>query len=123
MAAITVARGTAVPHVHHRPSPDVYRRRRLVAAALLLGALLAGSWALGALGGGSLTASEARSPAPHRLALEPVSRAAYVVEPGDTLWTIARRMQPEGDIRPLVDALAAARHGRPLAVGERIAHP
>ena len=37
-------------------------RRRLLVAALFLGALLAGSLVLGALGGGPLTASEAGSP-------------------------------------------------------------
>jgi nucleoid-associated protein YgaU len=30
----------------------------------------------------------------------------YVVEPGDTLWGIARRLDPDGDPRPVVDRLA-----------------
>jgi Tfp pilus assembly protein FimV len=48
-----------------------------------------------------------------------------VVQPGDTLWSIARRLSPEPgtDVRPVVDALAAARDGRPLEVGERIVLP
>lgn len=42
------------------------------------------------------------------------------VQPGDTLWSIARRVQPEGDVRPLVDRLISSRAGRPLQVGEEI---
>lgn len=101
----------------------VYRRRRLVVAALLLGTLLAGSWVLGALGGGSLTASGAGTPEVTALALEPVSARAHAVAPGDPLWSIARQLQPEGDVRPIVDALVEARGGRPLQVGERITLP
>ena len=108
-----------------RPSPATYRRRRLVAAATLLGALLLGSWALGALGGGSLAASERRpsSTGAVELPVQPVSRSTYVVAAGDTLWSIARALQPEGDVRPVVDALAASRQGRPLEVGETIVLP
>ena len=101
----------------------VYRRRRLVVAALFLGALLAGSWVLGALGGGPLTASEAGSSGAVSLRMEPVSQATHVVQPGDTLWSIARELVPEGDVRPVVDSLAAHRDGRPLQVGERITLP
>jgi LysM repeat protein len=46
-----------------------------------------------------------------------------VVQPGDTLWAIARRAQPEGDLRPLVDELTRSRGNRPLQVGEEIAIP
>ena len=110
-----------------RPSPATYRRRRLVAAALVLGALLTGSWVLGALGGGPLAASEGESSSTAReavvLQVQPVSRSTYVVEPGDTLWSIARALQPEGDVRPVVDALATTRQGRPLEVGETIVLP
>jgi LysM repeat protein len=53
----------------------------------------------------------------------PVATRAYVVQPGDTLWGIARALQPTGDVRPLVAQLAKARHGQPLRVGERIALP
>jgi Tfp pilus assembly protein FimV len=38
----------------------------------------------------------------------PVSRSAYVVRQGDTLWSIAERLAPGEDPRPLVDALATA---------------
>lgn len=110
--------------VRQRPRPAaVYRRRRLMVATVFLGALLAGSWVLGALGGGSLAASEAKAPSAVELRMEPVSQATHVVAPGDTLWSIARQLAPEGDVRPVVDALAAHRNGRPLQVGERITLP
>ncbi|MDQ3106221.1 MAG: LysM peptidoglycan-binding domain-containing protein [Actinomycetota bacterium] len=110
--------------VRNRPLPaSVYHRRRLLVAVLILGVLLAGSWASSTLGGGSLTASEAGSPRVVELSLQPVARATHVVAPGDTLWSIARTLVPEGDVRPVVDALAASRDGRPLQVGERIVLP
>jgi len=97
----------------------VVRRRRLVAAALVLSALLAGSWLLGILGGGPLTASGATS----HLQVQLVSERTYVVAPGDTLWSIARSVQPTGDVRPVVDALAAELHGRPLQPGQTLRLP
>jgi LysM repeat protein len=91
-----------------------------VVAAAALALVLALSWAVGALGGGSLAASGDAAPATVSLQMQPVAQATYVVAPGDTLWSIARHLVPEGDVRPVVDALAADRDGRPLQVGERL---
>jgi hypothetical protein len=44
----------------------------------------------------------------------------YVVKPGDSLWTVAQHVAPRSDPRPVVDALAAARHHSPLLVGETV---
>ena len=98
------------------PSRAVYRRRRLAAVVLFVGAVLLARGALGWLGGGPLTTSE---PSP---SAAPVG-ATYVVQPGDTFWTIARHAQPTGDVRPLVARLEARHHGAPLAAGQRIALP
>ena len=38
----------------------------------------------------------------------PEQRLTYVVEPGDTLWSIARRVAPGRDPRPVVDGLIRA---------------
>jgi len=35
-----------------------------------------------------------------------IARSSYVVREGDTLWTIARRLAPGSDPRPIVDILA-----------------
>jgi len=45
----------------------------------------------------------------------------YVVQPGDTLWSIATEVSVDGeDIRPLVDHLKAVAGGSSLDVGQRI---
>lgn len=104
-----------------RHSPEVLRRRRLVAAlgvaVIMVFALVLGTEAgvAGALfGGGPLAASEQSSPLPQR--------GTVVVGTGDTFWSIARRIHPEGDVRPLVDALVSKHGGVTLQVGERLAY-
>jgi len=97
----------------------IVRRYRLAAACALLGA--AGAlWAQAGVaarpGGGPLAASGAG-------ATQAVSAHVWIVQPGDTIWGIARQIQPSGDTRPLVDSLEAQVHGRPLEVGRRLVLP
>jgi hypothetical protein len=48
----------------------------------------------------------------------------YTVQPGDTLWVIARRIAPNDDPRPVVDRLIAENHiTRSLQVGQSIDLP
>ena len=104
----------------------VYRRRRLVAVALILivlslsviGAVAAVRTAVGAFGGGPLT-----SPESSIVDARPAAAASYVVRPGDTLWSIAKALHPSGDLRPYVDRLATRMHGQPLQPGQRITLP
>lgn len=140
-STLAYGRGRGGMPSRRRPLPSsVYWRRRILVLLVVVGAFLAGGKALEALGGGPLAAAEVRSspssavaghsappanrtsPTVH-LVTTPVHRATYVVQPGDTLWSIARSLQPEGDVRPLVDDLAASRQGRPLQPGERIELP
>ena len=60
-----------------------------------------------ALGGTTTTASE-RSP----------HVTSVIVRPGDTLWSIARRVAPKSDPRGVVDALSAQRGSADLTPGE-----
>jgi hypothetical protein len=92
----------------------VYWRRRAMATALGLGLVLTAAHAGVALGG-STTSSPGRGPHPH---LERV-----VVHPGDTLWSIAERLAPNSDPRPIVDALVASRGTPGVQAGEAITWP
>jgi hypothetical protein len=62
----------------------------------------------------------ARGDGPNR----PAPRVTYVVEPGDTLWSIARRVAPGQDPRPVVDRLIEANdlHGG-LQAGQELSIP
>jgi len=87
----------------------VYRRRRFAAAAIVVGAVLAVGHAGVALGGTSLAAPDARPRV-----------VSHVVEPGDTLWSVAEELAPGTDPRPVVDALIDARGDAPLVPGETV---
>jgi len=95
------------------PPPTFWFRRVAVLLAALL--LVAGVGLVLRAAGGSITHEPPAAPANPSTAT-----ADYVVQPGDTLWSVARRVHPEGDIRPFVDRLVAARGGAGLAVGEVI---
>jgi hypothetical protein len=120
MAAVTYeagrtsgARTTTRPV--HRVVPATratYRRRRLAVVLAGLALVLVTARAGGALGGSSLAAPERRPTASHVVTI--------VVRPGDSLWSIAARLAPGDDPRPIVDELEAARHGAPLEPGETI---
>jgi hypothetical protein len=112
------------PAARRRPSQAVYRRRRLV-VLLCAAAVVAIAWLglhrlIGTSSGAPLSAAGRPVSTLHT---ELVTHARSIVQPGDTLWSLARRAQPQGDVRPLVAQLEAARHGRPLQVGETIEVP
>ena len=71
-----------------------------------------GSGPLTALGAGPTSGSA-------RLAAARV----WVVQPGDTIWSIAGHLQPRGDVRPLVDRISRQLGGRQLQVGQRLIIP
>src|SRR6186997_380479 len=54
----------------------------------------------------------------------PAPRVTYVVEPGDTLWSIARQVAPGRDPRPVVDGLIKANDLRGgLQAGQELSIP
>jgi hypothetical protein len=125
MAAIAYPRPSRQPaprrHLTLVPAPvprrqraSIYWRRRVLVVAVLVLAVLAARAALGVLGGGPLATSGAP-------AAGGGASAVYVVQPGDTWWSIARHLQPAGDVRDLVDRLAAGHDGAALQPGERLA--
>lgn len=100
-------------HVGVVAGPRSSARRAPRVVVVLVAAGLA--WAIWAALG---AAARPSSPAAARRGL-----AVVEVGPGDTLWTIARRLQPHGDVRPLVDRLVVAHGGTSVHLGEHIAVP
>ena len=106
------------PDRQYRPRPArrnqraVYRRRRVLAALVGLGLVLTIARAGAALGGSSLATPERLPHVQH-----------VVVEPGDTLWSIARRAVPGHDVRPVVDQMVRTLGTSTVAVGESVPVP
>jgi hypothetical protein len=117
-------------------APVVYWRRRLL-VALAVGLLLIGGVDLvgraAAFVGGrrapadqtvGLTGIDGRSGVPASVAAaaspSAVDGETYVVEPGDSLWTIAQKLKPGGDPRPVVDELSRRAGGSALRPGQHL---
>jgi len=98
---------------------STYRRRRAIAAGLVVSLVLVLWAALGVFGGGPLLVPE--RPDPRGGSLQPGT--TYAVQPGDTMWSIAERLRPGADPRPLVDRLVAGHGGPTLHVGEHLRLP
>jgi hypothetical protein len=107
-----------------RLEPGVYRRRRLLVAGVFLLAiaavLITAQSVQAGTGGGPLTTTGA---AAGRSGMSPAAARAYVVRPGDSLWTVAAAIDPHGDERPLVDALVAEVGTTSLYPGEVLTIP
>ncbi len=92
----------------------MYRRRRLVAlvvvASVTAAALLLAS---------AVLARTAGDGTPHPVA-GTVESTVHVVQPGETLWSIARGLDPDGDVRLVVDRLIDRNGHAPLVVGQRL---
>lgn len=129
MVAIATASSDRFPNRPSRPVlvvlPPVaragartFRRRRL---AVLLAAL--SLFALPALvlaAAGSTTATVVPASAPAPLPAAPPARTVYVVQPGDTLWSIAHKLEPQADPREVVDRLVELNGGAALHPGQRL---
>lgn len=104
----------------NRAMQRVYLRRRLgaiVGLALVAAVLwLAATGAVALVQGPATTQASSAATA----AAPPAAAEAYIVQPGDTLWVIARRLEPDGDIRPVVDELADRTGGSVLQPGQRL---
>jgi len=97
-----------------RPEARVYRRRRLAVLCAVLSVLVLPALLVAA--SGATTVTPASTPAP---AVAP-ARSVYVVQPGDTLWSIAHEVDPTGDPRETVDRLVDLNGGSALQPGQRL---
>jgi hypothetical protein len=99
----------------------VFRRRRLAALAVVTALvvavfLLASSALAGGAGGGVPSPATGGSAAP-------AAPVVHVLQPGDTLWSIAGEVAPGADVRLMVDRLVELNGGAPLEVGDRLVLP
>jgi len=104
------------------PAPSVgfvrpaYWRRRVVAVVLaivLVGSLLTAAGTIAAAFGDVPASVPGRRP----------TQRTHLVQPGETLWSIARSLHPTGDINALVDRLERANPGASLRVGQHLLVP
>jgi len=101
------------------PTATELLRRRVVAALLAVLVVLAVGAAAVAVGRGAL-AAVVPDPPSSAVPAAGAGGTAVTVRPGDTYWSIARRLQPSGDVRPLVDRLVAGHGNDVLRPGERL---
>jgi hypothetical protein len=92
--------------------------RRLLPGVATLAAV-AGLW----LGAGMLAAGQHPPLAVLPGSVKTPAGYVYVVRPGDTLWSIATRLQPGGDPRALVAELESQVPGGTLVPGSRLLLP
>ena len=101
-----------------RPAPGSRGLRRLLPGAATL-AVLVSIW----FGAGALSSLHRPAMTVPAAAVRAHGGYLYVARPGDTLWSIASKLQPGGDPRPLVAELEQQLHGGELVVGDRLTLP
>lgn len=113
------SRQAVAPSAPSRAATGLQGLRRLLPGAATL-AVLAGLW----FGVGTLAS------AAHPVRIVTISgevpagsSMAYVARPGDTLWSIAERVEPGSDPRALVDELQSQLRGQLLQPGDRLLLP
>ncbi len=92
------------------------RRRHILLAVVAVALLvaLAAPWS-------GKTVNGLATPGPAQATLS--AHSVYIVQPGDTLWSIARRLDPQGDPRPTMTALGVQAGGDTVRPGERLILP
>ena len=94
------------------------RRRHILLAVVAVAVLLTLAFAGGGKGSSGLAA-----PGPVRTGSVLTAHSEYIVRPGDTLWSIAERLDPRGDPRPLMAKLSRQAGGDTVRPGERLILP
>lgn len=115
----------------HAPVSTLYARRRLTVlvsvAAIVLVLFVGAGHVVANRGGAPASASMIRpasagatsAPAP----VAPVAANLYIVQPGDTLWSIGERFHGHAALVDYVDSLVAANGGTELQVSQALALP
>lgn len=117
MTTTTVARPAhsltpRAPHVRPvKRRSVVLRRRRVAALVFTVAALFGAVRAVAAFGAGPASGTERRP-------------AVHVVQPGDTVWSIAQQLAPDNDTRSVVRRILKLNGGSAeLQVGQRLVLP
>ena len=112
--------------VESRSAPQIYARRRLMAlltlAAIVLVLFVSAGHVVANRGGAPASASMIR-PATSAAALPPAAAHLYVVQAGDTLWSIGQRFHGHAVLADYVDSLVEANGGTRIQVSQAIALP
>ena len=103
------------PSIASAPSVATYQRRRMV--VLVVAMLIMGVVVAGLIG---VTGTSAR--ADQAVTGELVAPRTVIAQPGDTLWAIARRVAPQGNISDLVDQLVRI-NGDAIVAGQLVRIP
>ena len=99
-----------------RPGARIYWRRRLAVLGAALSLLVLPAIVV-ATAGSSATVRPASTPAAPGVA---PAASVYVVQPGDTLWSIAHQLEPQADPRDVVDHLVELNGSGALQPGQRL---
>ena len=108
-----------------RCAQSTYWRRRLACLTLLV----AGAWLVATVAADLFGVSAVERPLVQQTVFESAAGETLaagqivIVKPGDTLWSIARKLQPTGDLRPLVDRIAKINNGHSLIAGQALLLP
>ncbi len=111
MAAVIVPSHIA-DETTSRPSARVYAVRRLVAAGLVLALL----FVVGQMVASSMTTTPA-----YPSVLQGAS--VHIVQPGESLWSIAQHERPHADMAQLVDELLRLNGSSTIRVGQELILP
>ena len=98
-----------------RPTTQVFVRRRLLVSLVLIAVIVA-LW----VGAGSVLANRGGAPA-STSAVRPAT--TYLVQSGDTMWSIAARFHGQSSQVGYVDALVAVNGGAALQIGQLMTLP
>jgi Tfp pilus assembly protein FimV len=103
----------------------MYRRRRLAALVLVTSVVLGGVAGVSYIGSlaapdGAPVPIDAGPPRPASSRPGLADGHVYVVQPGDTLWSIAAAVAPNDDPRSVVDRLREANGTDVLQAGDRL---
>ena len=105
----------------------LYRRRRVVAALLTTAAavvlVLLATAAVARFAGGAPSAAGGLPPTSAAASSAAGVAPTVVVQPGDTLWTIAAAVAPDADVRITVDELIALNGASSIVPGQELVVP